>query len=112
MDKHQAEIDKGRVVRGYVCEDDSHRSGWNGGFEVMREKNGMFTEPILLILPPKPLEIEGWVCDAKARKNKNCVARHNEIDANDCCLSASRSVGRALMEEVNCRKVVLVEKEK
>jgi len=105
---HKDEINNGWVVR-YVT-DATLDDLWQGGTicEQAYYRTGSEHHPhkIEMILPPKPLEIEGYVCDAKERKNKNCVARHNELDAADCCILA----GLALMKELNCRPIVLIEK--
>jgi len=54
--------------------------------------------PVLLILPPKPLEVTGWVCDF-------------EPDFGECdpfCFSHEGCTQNR--REVNCQKVTLVKK--
>ena len=105
MDKHQAEIDRGRVVRGYASQ--NVVSAWDKpdlcSTNFSPQHSAAFDVPILIVLPPKPLEIEGWVCDGWPPQ---------EPVESAFCLSTKGCLNECQSERdaVNCRKVVLVEK--
>lgn len=108
MKDHQDEIDKGRVVEAWMTKEGAENmlSGDAVYPHISPDKGGDIDQRVFLILPPKPLEITGWVCDAIKRQGKSCSPRHKEFDIADCCIQASKGI----MEELNCRPVILVEK--
>lgn len=100
MTDYSDEINKGRKVRAKIVVPHGEASKVLGsGYRLKPLDSHTQIDDgtiALLILPPKPLEIKGWVCDYY---DPTCFC-----DA-PCSHTKSKS------EERNCRPVTLIEKE-
>ena len=93
---YDKEIEEGQVVRMWMCEELPllGRGAGDGDYTVSAKKTKYCTRPILVILPPKPLEATGVHSDSE---NCTCVPSPR-------CAAISQT-------KLNCRPVTLVEKE-
>lgn len=97
MTDHTKEIAAGQVVRGYVLENENlaetilTEETWT----LASKPHGIFTQPVLLILPPKPLEVTGFMCDRLPPERLVCFGFNY-------CLYPE--------QEDSCKGVTLVEK--
>jgi len=98
--EHQKEIDRGRIVRGYMSvsgveafrnnEITSRTIGTDRHHEIITPG-----QPVLIILPPQPLEIQGYVCSLMGDNAPVCLTQF---------------CGAPHKEQANCRPVTLIEK--
>lgn len=95
---YSEEIERGRVVRGYMVD-----AAFRSTVPSIRLNGpvGEYNQPVLLILPPQPLEIQGYVCDIISGGNEEMVLCKDDTTCN--------REGDEL-KEVNCRPVTLIEK--
>ena len=94
---YDKEIEQGRVVDCWTSEEGLDRLRAGAGAYVYFEDS--WPHKIKVILPPKPLEIEGYWCDKKTKDS-------------GCCISYHRCVANLNQEEQldhGCRRVKLVE---
>ena len=103
MSDFTEEIKAGRSLRVWIAEDcllkdknlDKRTIRLEQPLEVFDSHNPTYV-PVILILPPQPLEITGWVCDW--------------ADSSFCPANPSCSLDH--QHRHNCRPVTLVEKGK
>ena len=100
---YDKEIERGRKVRLYLDKGAAdHMAEFNSlpqhNWRLTHVQNHHSDKPVLLILPPESLEIEGYVCDYEpdfGSADPFCFSQegcnHNE-------------------EEANCRSITLIEK--
>ena len=100
MSDFTKEIDKGRVVRAFMnkrgIQGVENRGNCITGIELAC--GGLYDQAVLLVLPPKPLEVTGYVCDEPHDPDIYLVCTRE-----DMC-------PKEIRQKDNCRKVVLVEK--
>ena len=93
---YSKELAGGRVVRGYVGKRQSPDKELKGMCVYSESApNSTITQPVLIVFPPEPLEITGWVCDTEIENSTICE--------DNACSPADK-------KEHNCRPVTLVEK--
>jgi len=85
------EIEAGRKMRGWASENTDSGEGT----VRMDSPGGVWNIPVVIILPPKPLEVTGYRSD-----NKDCT-----------CVAARSACGPTNRNIFSCRPVTLVEKE-
>ena len=94
------EIKNGRRVRVWMGKSQTPEKGFNGTCIYSEPNPGScITQEALLILPPKPLEVTGYVCDYEP----------DLVSVDPLCFSQEDCTQNK--REINCRPVTLVEKE-